>query len=75
MQGIPLSEDYYISSYTECNWDTTKPAGVCPDSFFAGATSTGLNNSQMLYGQQIDGNMFYLSLNFLQFDFHDALED
>lgn len=54
LQGFPISEDYYLSSYSECNWDKTKPAGVCPDSFLAGGAS-GLNNSQMLHGQQIDG--------------------
>ncbi|XP_024390031.1 cytochrome b561, DM13 and DOMON domain-containing protein At5g54830 isoform X2 [Physcomitrium patens] len=53
-KGFPLSEDYFMSSYSECNWDKSKPAGVCPDSFFAGTTS-GLNNSEMLHGQQIDG--------------------
>ncbi|KAG0604091.1 hypothetical protein M758_10G144000 [Ceratodon purpureus] len=53
-KGLPLSEDYYISSYSECNWDKAKPAGVCPDSFFAGTTN-GLNNSEMIHGQQIDG--------------------
>jgi hypothetical protein len=53
-KGFPISEDYYLSSYSECNWDKTKPAGVCPDSFLAGGAN-GLNNSQMLHGQQIDG--------------------
>jgi len=43
-----------LSSYNECNWDKAKPAGVCPDSFLAGGAN-GLNNSQMLHGQQIDG--------------------
>jgi hypothetical protein len=55
VQGIPISEDYYISSYSECNWDSAKPAGVCPDSVFAGSTNSDFNNSQMLYGQQVDG--------------------
>jgi hypothetical protein len=54
-KGIPISEDYYISSYSECNWDSAKPAGVCPDSVFAGSTNSNFNNSQMLYGQQVDG--------------------
>ena len=58
LQGYPLSEDYYISSISECNWDKAKPAGVCPDSFFAG-TANGLNNSEMLHGQQIDGEFWY----------------
>lgn len=54
LQGFPISEDYYLSSYSECNWDKAKPAGVCPDSFLAGG-AYGLNNSEMLHGQQIDG--------------------
>lgn len=64
VQGVPLSEDYYISSYGECNWDNTNPAGVCPDSFFAGTTS-GLNNSELLHGQQIDGKLLVLPLHWL----------
>ena len=46
-----------MSSYIECNWDKTKPTGVCPDSFLAG-TANGLNNSEMIYGQQIDGEIW-----------------
>jgi hypothetical protein len=61
VQGIPMSEDYYISSYSECNWDSAKPAGVCPDSVFAGSTNSDFNNSQMLYGQQVDGIFIFLS--------------
>lgn len=57
-QGFPISEDYYLSSYSECNWDKTKPNGVCPDSFLSGGAD-GLNNSQMLHGQQIDGKLFW----------------
>lgn len=57
-QGVPLSEDYYVSSYSECNWDAIKPSGVCPDSLFAGTTK-GLNNSQMLHSQQTDGKIFF----------------
>lgn len=56
-QGVPLSEDYFVSSYSECNWDAIKPSGVCPDSLFAGTTK-GLNNSQMLHSQQTDGKIF-----------------
>lgn len=52
---IPYAEDYYLGGYSECNWDTSNPSGVCPDYVYTGSASNNASTKALLYGQQIDG--------------------
>ncbi|KAL3683605.1 hypothetical protein R1sor_001627 [Riccia sorocarpa] len=54
-KGLPFAEDYYLGDYVECSWDTSSPAGVCPDSIYAGGVNMGANNTRVVYGQEVDG--------------------
>lgn len=54
-QDIPYAEDYYLGAYSECNWDTSNPTGVCPDYVYAGGTDDTANSTKLIHGQQLDG--------------------
>ncbi|KAG0502586.1 hypothetical protein HPP92_002658 [Vanilla planifolia] len=59
-QGIPFSEDYFITGYSECllNKDG-KVEGVCPDTVYEGSDPVGLvNNTNLIYGHRRDGVAF-----------------
>ncbi|CAM6120752.1 unnamed protein product [Calypogeia fissa] len=51
----PYAEDYYVGAYKECNWDTSAPSGVCPDSVYTGGTDNSANSNALIHGQRIDG--------------------
>ncbi|KAJ7519448.1 hypothetical protein O6H91_20G039000 [Diphasiastrum complanatum] len=53
--GFAFAEDYYISKYSECNWDYNAPAGVCPDFLFNRTKIGAPNNTHILHGQHNDG--------------------
>ncbi|CAI5464398.1 unnamed protein product [Closterium sp. Yama58-4] len=53
----PFVEDYYITSYGECNLEKKPPEGVCPDQLMGGGNSS-LNNVDLIYGHRVDGITF-----------------
>ncbi|KAJ3679179.1 hypothetical protein LUZ60_017190 [Juncus effusus] len=59
-EGVPFSEDYFITKYSEClvNKDGTV-TGVCPDSIYEESDPNELlNNTKLLYGHRRDGVSF-----------------
>ncbi|GJP74165.1 hypothetical protein CLOP_g4793 [Closterium sp. NIES-67] len=53
----PFVEDYYITSYGECNLEKKVPEGVCPDRLLGGGNSS-LDNVDLIYGHRVDGITF-----------------
>ncbi|EFJ28588.1 hypothetical protein SELMODRAFT_441097 [Selaginella moellendorffii] len=55
-RDTPFAEDYYISKYSECNWDFQNPSGVCPDVVYD--SSSDNSTTVLVHGQHVDGVAF-----------------
>ncbi|KAK4760771.1 hypothetical protein SAY87_005664 [Trapa incisa] len=59
-EGLPFSEDYFITGYTECTVNKDGRArGVCPDTVYEPNDPIGsVNNTALVYGHRRDGVSF-----------------